>query len=437
MKMRPIERATFPMKIVILLLTGFLQAKNARAEIQAVIDEHSRVISLAFAPSAALERELIAAGNVYLISPIPTSCTDFGSRHLHRARNGDGSVKTIESRLNLINLWLGNACEGHSDQIPTNKEVMKWLLQLQNVKEPAAENEPYLTQELVLQTYLLGARGVKPDYQALLKYLDRNRKLHDARNTLYEAYLYQDGLGVSADKQKVHELLLPIVSDSSVARLLVAQDEDTGAFETTNTEHVFSEYFSLAKAQQPIAQYKIGMMYLQGRGTSTDPCNAQLWLRRCLLQSVVPRRLAQIELDRISATNGCPHPLVERNMITSRGYGGGGSYKQDANKNSFTDNASSEERTIAEVESVLEANKGALFALYSRALRDNPDLKGKTTFEIVIAPAGEVLSCRMISSDLANAEFENKFIARLKFLRFPARAGGPLTVTKAFEFAPY
>lgn len=89
-----------------------------------------------------------------------------------------------------------------------------------------------------------------------------------------------------------------------------------------------------------------------------------------------------------------------------------------------------------EIDLVFDSNKGAIYALYSRALRDSPDLKGKVVFEISIAPSGEVTACRIVSSELNEPELERKLVARVKLFRFTAADVEAITVTKPIEFFP-
>jgi TonB family protein len=93
-------------------------------------------------------------------------------------------------------------------------------------------------------------------------------------------------------------------------------------------------------------------------------------------------------------------------------------------------------RSREEVELTFDKNKGAIYALYSRALRDNPDLKGKVVLEITIAPTGEVLNCTIVSSELNNPDLERKLIARVKLFRFEAREVETITLTKPIDFFP-
>lgn len=93
-------------------------------------------------------------------------------------------------------------------------------------------------------------------------------------------------------------------------------------------------------------------------------------------------------------------------------------------------------RSREEIDLVFDSNKGAIYSLYSRALRSNPDLKGKVVFELTITPAGEIAACRIVSSELGDAELENKLVARVKLFKFAARDVEAITITKPIEFFP-
>lgn len=93
-------------------------------------------------------------------------------------------------------------------------------------------------------------------------------------------------------------------------------------------------------------------------------------------------------------------------------------------------------RAREEVEIVFDRNKGALYALYGRALRDQPELQGKLVLEFTIAPSGEITMCRVVSSELNDPELEKKIVARVRLIRFKAADVEPLTVSKPIEFFP-
>ncbi|MEO7775271.1 MAG: AgmX/PglI C-terminal domain-containing protein [Steroidobacteraceae bacterium] len=89
-----------------------------------------------------------------------------------------------------------------------------------------------------------------------------------------------------------------------------------------------------------------------------------------------------------------------------------------------------------EIELVFDRNKGAIYALYSRALRDKPELQGKMVLEFTISPAGEVTMCRVVSSELSDPDLERKIVARVKLFRFESRDVETITTTKPIDFFP-
>jgi len=93
-------------------------------------------------------------------------------------------------------------------------------------------------------------------------------------------------------------------------------------------------------------------------------------------------------------------------------------------------------RSREEIELVFDSNKGAIHALYSRALRDLPALQGKMVLEFTIAPSGEVTMCRVVSSDLNDPELEQKIVQRVRLFRFQAKDVEPVTTTKPIDFFP-
>ncbi len=101
-----------------------------------------------------------------------------------------------------------------------------------------------------------------------------------------------------------------------------------------------------------------------------------------------------------------------------------------------TGNSGKASRAREEVEIVFDRNKGALYALYGRALRDQPELQGKLVLEFTIAPTGEITMCRVVSSELNDPELEKKIVARVRLIRFKAAEVEPLTVSKPIDFFP-
>lgn len=93
-------------------------------------------------------------------------------------------------------------------------------------------------------------------------------------------------------------------------------------------------------------------------------------------------------------------------------------------------------RSREEIELVFDRNKGAIFALYNRALRNDPTLEGKLVLRLTIAPSGQVTACEVVSSELGDADLEAKLVARVKMFRFEARDVEPITTTKPIDFFP-
>ncbi len=93
-------------------------------------------------------------------------------------------------------------------------------------------------------------------------------------------------------------------------------------------------------------------------------------------------------------------------------------------------------RSREEIELVFDKNKGAIFALYNRALRMDPTLEGKLVLRLTIAPSGEVTFCEIVSSELEDSELERKLVQRVKLFRFEAKDVEAITTTKPIDFFP-
>ncbi len=93
-------------------------------------------------------------------------------------------------------------------------------------------------------------------------------------------------------------------------------------------------------------------------------------------------------------------------------------------------------RSADEIALVFTKNKGAIDAMYARALRDNPALQGKVVLELTIAPSGDITAARIVSSELNDKEFEGKLLARIRLFKFEAKDVATLTATKPIDFFP-
>ena len=93
-------------------------------------------------------------------------------------------------------------------------------------------------------------------------------------------------------------------------------------------------------------------------------------------------------------------------------------------------------RGLEELTIIFDKYKGALEALYVRALRKDPSLQGKVVFELTINASGKVTKCKIISSELGSKSLEKRLVSRVKSFRFPAKNVATATVTYPIDFLP-
>jgi TonB family protein len=93
-------------------------------------------------------------------------------------------------------------------------------------------------------------------------------------------------------------------------------------------------------------------------------------------------------------------------------------------------------RSREEIEVVFDRNKGAIFALYNRALRQNPALGGKVVLRLTIEPDGRVSFCEIVSSELGDPELELKLVQRVQLFQFESKDVEAMTTTKPIDFFP-
>ena len=158
-------------------------------------------------------------------------------------------------------------------------------------------------------------------------------------------------------------------------------------------------------------------------------------------------------------------PVAERSLITSRvGSGSGGintaALSRDTGGSGLTGRATTQvespvedlapaggaasrsgksdlpSRSREEIERVFDRNKGAIYALYNRALRQNPALEGKVVLRLTIAPDGRVTFCEVVSSELGDPELEQRLVQRVMLFQFEPRNVEAITTTKPIDFFP-
>ncbi|MBV1878690.1 MAG: AgmX/PglI C-terminal domain-containing protein [Pseudomonadales bacterium] len=94
------------------------------------------------------------------------------------------------------------------------------------------------------------------------------------------------------------------------------------------------------------------------------------------------------------------------------------------------------ERSIESVRKVFDLNKGAIYALYKRALRTNPGLFGKVVLELVILPDGRVSEIKVISTDMADANMMEKLVNRIRLFDFGVSHDAITRISYPVHFLP-
>jgi protein TonB len=166
----------------------------------------------------------------------------------------------------------------------------------------------------------------------------------------------------------------------------------------------------------------------------TAAVNEQTRSERALITSKVGAGSGGINTAAMSRSyGGGAGSLTGRDTTQVASSLGGGDGRSEVRRTSGSGKGA---RSREEVELTFDQNKGAIYSIYTRALRDVPDLKGKVVLEITISPTGEVLNCVVVSSELNNPDLERKLVLKVKTFRFPARDVETLTLTKPIDFFP-
>ncbi|HET7609144.1 MAG TPA: AgmX/PglI C-terminal domain-containing protein, partial [Gammaproteobacteria bacterium] len=185
---------------------------------------------------------------------------------------------------------------------------------------------------------------------------------------------------------------------------------------------------------------------------------------QALRNNVTNERLQKT--DTVAAAASSDAPFSERSLITSRvGTASGGINTAALSRNTGGSGLSGREttqvespvegfaeaggaaqrtgssdlasRSREEIERVFDANKGRIYTLYNRALRENPALQGKVVLRLTIAPDGRVTFCEIVSSELNDPELERGLVQRVLQFQFEARDDvEAITTTKPIDFFP-
>ena len=120
---------------------------------------------------------------------------------------------------------------------------------------------------------------------------------------------------------------------------------------------------------------------------------------------------------------------------TGSGYGGG-SGGSGAGGTLAKGGSGKASRSIEDVRLVFERNKGAIYAIYNRALREEPGLQGKVVVRLTISPTGQITDARLESSELKTPDLEAKLLARIRQFDFGAKDVAELSISYPLDFLP-
>jgi hypothetical protein len=94
-------------------------------------------------------------------------------------------------------------------------------------------------------------------------------------------------------------------------------------------------------------------------------------------------------------------------------------------------------RDTESIRKVLDANKGAIYAIYRKALRSDPSLQGKVTVKLSIEPNGGVSKVELVFSELDSIGVENKLLSRIKLINFGEQNVTTTLLDYSFNFLPF
>lgn len=213
-----------------------------------------------------------------------------------------------------------------------------------------------------------------------------------------------------------------------------------------------------SSARKKVASLGIGAFSSQLKSLRSSVDIAKLQARNTNVSTGAAARSTRSVLGRVSATktsgginasvmssNGSGTHLAGRNGVDmggyGNGYGGGGSGNGAGSGGDGGGGGKSHSsviggRDMESIRRVFEQHKGAIYAIYNRALRKDPEIQGKYVFHIVIEPDGTISSIKIISSELGNDKLEKKLLARIRVINFGRDDVAATPVNYKFDFLP-
>ena len=272
-----------------------------------IAEDGSERIVLMNARDAYSERTMlmrVVPGSIDIPNLGMAPCGSVGSQYLDLARSyaqGSGIAQ-----YNMVRLWMGRMCDGKSDALPKPEEAKAWLFSMA-AQRHLPDGAPFLdVHEMLAEVFIFGAPGAAPDYPTAMRFLTREVKTRPREAGLYLAYLYEHGLGASADEAQAKTWTEQAAkAGNRDARALLAQADELGLGTPRDEARALGEYLAISKGDNTPVWFRLGLMYLDGRGAPKDGCQAKHWFEKAAnAKTGVPQ--AKTYLDQITAQNLCP-----------------------------------------------------------------------------------------------------------------------------------
>lgn len=175
---------------------------------------------------------------------------------------------------------------------------------------------------------------------------------------------------------------------------------------------------------------------LQARNTNIKTGAASKSTRSVLGRDAATKTSGGIASS-VTSTNGSGTQLAGRSGVSvDSPLGGGGEGVDGGGGGGRHGSSVPGGRDMESIRRVFEQHKGAIYAIYNRALRRDPAIKGKFVFHIVIEPSGAISKIELVSSELGKQTLEGKLLTRIRIIDFGPEEVAATPVNYRFDFLP-
>ncbi|MEM9254711.1 MAG: AgmX/PglI C-terminal domain-containing protein [Pseudomonadota bacterium] len=171
---------------------------------------------------------------------------------------------------------------------------------------------------------------------------------------------------------------------------------------------------------------------LDQSGTSRGQARAER-VERALITATAATSSGGIASAAVSRDTGGPALSARETTVVASGL----SATNERTRTSGSEESGSRGRSDESIRRIMDENKGAIFAIYNRALRRDPLLEGKLVFEMVINAKGNVDELKLVSSDLTDDTLTRKILSRIRVIQFGAEEVTATRVNYSFDFLPF